>query len=312
MRFRSTCARIVLAATLAVSAAGLAEGQGGELSPNSFAIKHSIAVIGSGSPLFQTLLDKDFPGATGVQSFQSVRPLLAIVHNNTLRIVDAYAVEWVVDEADGSMDTIYLTAVNGPLDDWMLTGQTAVIGPAGTRLVSPFFHWSRKRFPVLLSGGAVVATFGALAQQVPVVQQPLTFEALAARSIQVKLDGAIFGDGVCVGPDTSELFERFKAEQKAQVDEASWVLSELKTSPTNQQLRDALSEQIYKGRNATATDAASFYIAARGRAAEGLLAEVIQRGEQHAQAVAVRLSQATPMALRKKVVPSPAESEGGR
>ncbi|MGH9400692.1 MAG: hypothetical protein ACRD2P_01125, partial [Terriglobia bacterium] len=153
---------------IAVLLAGLiptvvvAGAQGQAPSAKSFALRHSVVVIGPNSPLFETVLAKDFPGVSQVNCFQAVEPLLAILHNNTRRIIKGYMVKWTVTNADGSKDTASLVGLNEPDSLWKLTGQRTVMGLAGTGLgtllVSPFFRWSKKRFPVLLSSNAVVGT----------------------------------------------------------------------------------------------------------------------------------------------------------
>ncbi|MGH9326890.1 MAG: hypothetical protein ACRD2B_09440, partial [Terriglobia bacterium] len=73
---------LMLASCLALSEMGLAA-QGTQISPKSFAGSHSVVVIGSNRPAFDSLLESDFPGASQAEYFQAIKPLLAIIHNNT-------------------------------------------------------------------------------------------------------------------------------------------------------------------------------------------------------------------------------------
>ncbi|MGH9604737.1 MAG: hypothetical protein ACRD3N_03445 [Terracidiphilus sp.] len=302
MRLTGIGARIVLALVSVglIQVAAPAGPQTGQLSPNSFAVSHSVVVIGPNSPLFDSVLQKDFPGVSELTFFGAMQPLLAIVHNNTKRVIKAYVVKWTITNADGSTSAAALSVISeDPLEEGGVAGTRTVLGPAGTglgtQLVCPFRdYWSRRDFAGA-PPGADQSTFVVDAQY-----EPLVAEASTARSIQTTLDGAIFGDGVFVGPDTSKLFERFEAEQKAEVDEANWMLTQLNNGITNQQLTDALSQQIYNGRNATGTDDASLYTAAQGRAAEGLLADLLQQGQQYMRAVATTLAKATPALLRRQ------------
>ncbi|MGH9405376.1 MAG: hypothetical protein ACRD3D_06010 [Terriglobia bacterium] len=209
MGLKAIGVRVLIAVVFAGIAPALAGAQGRTFAPNSMAIAHSVVVIGPNSPAFDTLLERWFPGAGGVKCFATVEPLLAIVHNNSRRVVKAYVVKWVITNSDGTTTIKYLNGVNEPSNLWQLTGQVNAMGPGGggtaSQLVSPFFRWTEERFPKLLAGQAVIATYCALAQQLPVVQQPLVFEAQRASSIRISLDGVIFGDGVFVGPDTSKL-----------------------------------------------------------------------------------------------------------
>ncbi|MGH9327980.1 MAG: hypothetical protein ACRD2B_15025 [Terriglobia bacterium] len=291
---------LMLASCLALSEMGLAA-QGTQISPKSFAGSHSVVVIGANRPAFDSVLEADFPGVSQVQYFSAVKPLLAIIHNNTQRVLKAFAVIWTIVSADGAKSTAILTVVSEPgVDEWRLPGARTVLGRAGTglgiQLISPFFHWARARIGAVLP--ALGTTFSALSSQ-----QAIVAGAQSAASVSAGLDGAIFGDGVCVGPDTSKLFERFQAAQRARIDEARWVESQLNSGATDQQLRQRLSKQIFAGRNSAGTGAASLYAEARGREAERFLA--VLDGDGHAALIAASraLSLAAPLTLTRAGTP---------
>jgi len=289
---------LLLALSLALSQKTLFA-QAGQLSPNRFAVSHSVVVVGSNGPSFDSLLDRDFPGASQVEYFQTVKPLLAIVVNNSERVVKAFVIKWTITSPTGATSTATLPVIwYPPPGDPDLPGSVTVLGRGGTglgtELVSPYSHWTEQRFPVLLKGNAVGAVFQYASLR------SLTSAAQGAASVQATLDGAIFGDGVCVGPNTSKLFERFQAVQKSRVDEAKWMLSELKSGLTNQQLRDALSEQIFKGRDATGTDSASLYAAARGVAASRLMSLLNSGGPPTPEEFSLGWAAARPVALRRQ------------
>ena len=301
MRRTGIITRLILAVILAglAPAAVLAQAQAKPYGPNSMAVGHSVVVIGPDSRNFEGTLENDFPGVTDVNYFEAIRPLLAIVKNHTLRVVKAYAVKWAITNADGSTTTEYLSVVSQPAPgEAQLTGDRTVLGHVGsgyeTELVSPYFNWPQSRFPGLVQVNAVIASFQAASRK------SLASNIQSATGIQTTLDGAIFGDGVFVGPDTSGLYERFQASQQAEVDEAGWVLNQLGAGLTDQQLRDSLSEHIYQGRNSTGTDPTSLYGAARGEEASRLLSVIEHGGQSALQAVATRLANAKPLALRKQ------------
>lgn len=301
MRRTGISARIFVAVVLAglIPAALIAGSLGRPYSPDSFALRHSVGVIGPNARSFEGSLESNFPSLSDVNHFQQVKPLLAIVQNNTKRVVKAYVIKWTIINSDGSNSAAYLTVVQEPLDQWTLTGQRTVLGPTGTNLVSPFFHWNKGEFPVLLHDGAVEGTISAVTSQ-----EPLVVKAKGAVSIKTVLDGAVFGDGVFVGPDTSKLYERFQAEQKAEVQEGKWMLDKLNSDATEQQIRGSLSEHIYEGRNAAAgITAASLYAASRGEEATRLLSVLEQGGLGRLRMVATRLAGATPLVLRKLAEP---------
>lgn len=164
-------AAVLLLAVLAglTQVAARARAQAGPPAPKSFALRHSVVVIGPNSPMFDTLLERWFPGVTDVNYFQQIRPLLAIVHNNTLRAIKAYVVKWTITNADGSTNTTLLPVMQEPLDAWELTGTRTVLGPAGagrgTELVSPYFGWTRKAFGELKPARFVSIPFSSAARE---------------------------------------------------------------------------------------------------------------------------------------------------
>jgi hypothetical protein len=233
-----------------------------------------------------------------VNYYATVKPLLAMVHNNTLRVVKAYVVKWTITNADGSTATEYLPVLSEPgPGQARLTGERTVLGHGGsgfeTALVSPYFNWPQRGFAGLVQGNAVMISFQAARLK------PLASNIQSATRVQTTLDGVIFGDGVFVGPDTSGLYERFQASQQAEVDEAGWLLNQLSAGLTDQQLRDSLSGHIYQGRNSTGTDPASLYAAAQGEEASRLLSIFEQGGQTALQAIATRLANAKRLTLRK-------------
>lgn len=300
MWLRNSSAPVVLAAILTgfVSVFPSRGAQVRRFAPNSWAFRHSVKVFGPNRPIFQAVLKRDFPGATEVDYFHTIQPSLAIIHNNTQHVIKAYAVKWTITNADGSTQTAYLHVMPEPSPgDWRLVGTATVLGRAGTgwgtQLISPFFNWPRRDFGGFLKVNLVWGAFQAASEN------PIISSIQGAASVQVSLDGVIFGDGVFVGPDTSKLFEWFQAEQKAQVDEAAWMQSEVEGGLTDQQLRDALSEQIYKDRRATGTDVASVYTAARGEAASRLLSLLDNLGQAVVGNISSQLAGAKPLTLRR-------------
>jgi hypothetical protein len=296
--------RLILAVILAglAPAAALAQAQVKPRGPNSMAVSHSVAVIGPNRPIFDDLLERWFPGASGVNYYETVKPLLAIVHNNTRNVVKAYVVKWTITNADGSTATEYLPVMSEPgPGEAQLTGERTVLGPGGsaleTELVSPYFRLPRNRFAGLLEINAVLIHFQAASLK------PLASNSRSATSIQTTLDGAIFDDGVFVGPNTFKLYERFQASQQAEVDEAGWMLNQLSAGLTDQQLRDSLSQHIYQGRTSSSTNTAGFYGAARGEEASRLLSAFDQGGHTALRHEASALAGARPLALTKQAAP---------
>lgn len=287
---------VALAALIPVAARAWA--QSAAPAPNSYALGHSVVVIGPNSPMFDTLLERWFPGVTGVNNFKEVKPLLAIVHNNSKRPVVAYVVKSTITGADGTASTAWLHVMGNPApDEARLPGTEAVLGPAGTglgtQLVSPWFHWPRSAFPSLLKVNAVMISF-----------QVANTEAMVssvqrATQIQTTLDGATFGDGVFIGPDTSKLYERLQAAQEAEGDEGAWMLNLLRSGPSIGEIEAQLGQQRYDGFGSAGVDPEDLYQAARGRAAQRLLRALKRGGQGRLQNLAHRLATAKRPVLEK-------------
>lgn len=263
--------------------------------PNSYALGHSVVLIGPNSPMFDTLLERWFPGVTDVNYFKEIKPLLAIVHNNTKRAVVAYVVKWTITGADGTASTAWLHVVGNPApDEARLPGTETVLGPAGTglgtQLVSPWFHWPKRAFPSLLKINAVMITFQAANTS------SLVSGIQGATSIRTTLDGAIFGDGVFIGPDTLKLYERFEAVQQAEVDEGTWMSNLLQGSPSTDEITAQLDQQVYRGWGAAADD---FYTAANGQQANRMLSVLQTGGRTELQAFATQIARAKRMTLQR-------------
>lgn len=300
MRRTGMGALAALVVTLAalIPIATRARAQAAAPAPNSYALGHSVVVIGPNSPMFDTLLERWFPGVTNVNYFKEIKPLLAIVHNNTKRPVKAYVIKWAITNSDGSTSTALLPVMQEPLEPWGPPGARTVLGPAGTgrgsELVSPFFGWTRKGFDTLEPAGLVSIPFSSAARN------PLVSAAQNASSVQVVLDGAIFGDGVFVGADTSKLYERFQAEQEAQVEEEAWIAKELGVGAPAQTIRDGLSKQIYAGVNAAGMSSASLSAAALGRRASRFLRLLDKSGEAALQKAVAIEPKPSPLVLRRQ------------
>lgn len=99
------------------------------------------------------------------------------------------------------------------------------------------------------------------------------------------------------------MFERFEAAQKAEVGEGAWLLSQINSGSTDQEIRDGLSQHIYAGRNDTATDQVSLYGASRGEEAGRLLGALNQLSPAGLAEVARRLAEDRPLTLTRQVGP---------
>jgi hypothetical protein len=256
---------------------------------------HVVQLVGPNDSGFETALDTDFPGLSGVNYFQAAKPLLVILHNPSPSAVRAYVVTWTVTNEAGDVSTANLPIIGEPeTANYALTGQNIVLGAGATELVSPFFHWTKRQFPGLMKINAVYILLQSASMR------PLAASVQNAATVHVALDGDVFDDGVFIGPDASKLFERFQGEQQAEVDEGTWAVDQLSSSTTTEEIQQGLSQQIYEGRNATGTDSASLYTAARGREASRLLGVLDHSGRTALQIVATRLSRAKPMTLSRQ------------
>lgn len=253
----------------------------------------TIGLLHPGDPGFNAALDANFPGIRAVPGFTQIEPLLAILHSESSHAVQAYNLRWSFSKKDGSPATASLLVLEQSSEQWPLVGQKAALEAVETQLVSPFFNWSAKQFPTMLSQGVVKLLFQSN------LSNPLVAEIQASPFSQLTLDGVVFDDGLFTGPDASRLFEQFQAEQQAQVDEAQWVAGQLAHGADQLMLATSLEQQIAKLRSAAINSAPSLYDAALASQANRFYQELRKQGAEAVGKTARKMADAKALKVHR-------------
>lgn len=266
--------------------------------------KAAITLITPSDLRFGDALDRSFPDFRTVEGFETIKPVLAIVRNDSSRPITAYIVRWNIQYADGSKGSIDRPVIGRVLDDQGLPGTATVLRPGEAELVSPYFRWGSREYARLLAVHAILITMQAVTRKTGTGSPKNAYSLLQNYTqVQAGLDGILFGDGDCMGPDTLRLCERVDAAQATRINEGVWILNQVANGVSAHQLKEKLSEQIYEGRRAEGDDAASLYLAARGRAASWMLSRLESRGIRYVQRKAALYARAARMTVRKTHAP---------
>jgi len=256
-------------------------------------------LLGPEDPGFDSSLDTAFPGLRTVNGFEALRPLIAILRCDPTHDVSAYIVEWSISNADGSTKRVSQFLMSESLTGrGILTGQAVVLRANETELVSPFFNLSSSDFSRFASQPMLDIFISAIQRK------KLMASIQGAQKVETSLDGVVYSDGLFVGPNTSQLFERLRAEQLAQRDEGRSILQLLSGNASDLQVLSTLSVDAQKGFASTGTDSFSFYRAARGRTAQRLLTVLTGNdGKTGLQNTVQRLAAARVTPMRKSATP---------
>lgn len=220
----------------------------------------SLTLIKPTDPDFEGMLDTYYPGISDQEGYQnSIRPFLVIVRNDTSELAIAYAITWTANYTDRAVRPLRATFVNRALmDPWAAT----YLPPGGIRLIGPMFNLTSKRYE----------GYHSFAQMYPAS----SFPSAGLSSVNVKVDGVVYEDGSFIGPDTTQIFERYVMARFAVRDEALSALNLIHSSTAPQltvaqQLQQSLNQEMQRDGRATQRTLLALYVQARARSAQDLL-----------------------------------------
>src|ERR1700730_732286 len=221
----------------------------------------NIELIASSQPGFEAAIDADFPGFRHLDGFETVRPYLTILHNNSGHDIKAYAVKWNITGLNGrNSERTLVSWVRGGRG--YLSGEVVVCRSGEARVISPLFNWGASPTTV----AARSKLFSSLARG-PFARDGSVF------AIDVSIDAVVYDDAVCTGPNRTEFCERYEDERNGERDEAADTLQLLELNTPDDLITARLNSDMEKGRTvADRRDRSSFLESARGREARVLLA----------------------------------------
>ena len=249
-----------------------ASAQGASLrlrAPAADRVSSSLTVVTPSEGDFDALLNDYFPGISGMANFESVRPYLLLIRNDTALPAVAYAVRWDVAYAGDGTQTWENYYALRPLDQ-----EPNVALPAGgVRLLSPDFNVTPRQDLAM----------GDFAERYSYPRPPVA-------KMSASVEGVVYRGEKYSGPKGPEVWLRFVAGKLAARDEAVSVVSLLKSGTTLPDLFSTLKLQILRGSWLHGTDAMDVYVYARGNSAQDVDTLIHRMGRERALQVLSRVA----------------------
>ena len=240
---------------------------------------------------FDTMLNSNFPGLERLDGFAIFRPYLVLLRNDTSHIGRAYMMSWERQSSSVGRPQ----PINSFVEryDPAPAAARVALAPGELRLVSPTFDVSPKEYQSVHSHNWVT-------MQLSTRQTHPPYSLTDTQSITPSLD-TVFDDGLCVGADHHQVFERYQRELDAEHDLSQEVLRLLDAKTS-----EADVVAFLKGESDTAAAAstaqsgdASIYAFYRGRQAQTLLTMYRRGGMENLMTRAWRVMQHGPQQLSR-------------
>jgi hypothetical protein len=186
-----------------------------------------------------------FPSQLCCQDSTAAPGVIAI--NGTSVSVKALSIAWSTIGPTGEHAVFYTVLFPEPEQPYLFPGGKDLLVSGGSSLITPAAHIER------LPSGLISAPRSTMFQ--PALEDAL----LHAKSVHVRIDAAIFANGIIIGADKGGLSIRFLTEQNGAIAEARTLLNE----SSDETLKDAIG---WDARRPT-SDSADPVLAARTREA---------------------------------------------
>jgi len=224
---------------------------------------HQLTLIHPDDPEFEALLNGNFPGLERSNGFAIFRPYLVLLRNDTSHAVRVYKVAWKRQSASVRSPQ----PINSFIEkyDPAPAVERVALAPGELHLVSPVFDVSPKEYQSTHQHNSVVTRMSSEQSHPP-------YSLTDTQSITPFVD-AVFDDGLCVGADHYQVFERYQSELDAERDMAQELLRLLDAKPSESDVMAFLKGEYDASVGATTSQSgsASIYAFYRGRQAQELL-----------------------------------------
>ena len=222
-----------------------------------------LTLIQPNDPGFDNLLTTNFPGLARLDGYDTYRPFLVLLRNDTQNTVRAYMLQWEARSLNG--EPFRLQDLIERYDPAPASERVA-LAPGALRLVSDHFDVSPKEYQSLHQHNWVAAMM-AQAGANP------RYASADPNSVVPAVDAAVFDDGLCVGPDHQQIFMRYQREMDAEHDMADAILRLLdQKAPETDVVAFLKAEADASARaNQSQSGSALAYAFYRGRQAQTLL-----------------------------------------
>ena len=256
-------------------------------------LSQRVHLISASNPQFDALLQEHFPAIAASAQYETIKATSVIVANDTRFRIKAFTLRWTVVHQDGSRETSYTMAFPEVRIGNLLPGRDTVLEPNHFGLASPVTHLEETSMASRATSRSHVSdVYASLDNQYS--NADLITSLLAAKEIQVTIDGLVFGTGVFVGKDKYGLLPKFTCERNGAIDEALAVKTSIEHGES---VQATLERDIATGLTSVEPDESC--LTARGREASRLLELLRRKGSSHLEQAVARLSQAQRITLHR-------------
>lgn len=205
-----------------------------------------LSLITPGDPSFDLVIDENYPGLTTSSIYPALRPSIAVLKNDGLVAIKAYAVEWQTTRVDGTHYTIF-TAYLSRLESLHISPPP--LRPGDIRLISHWFSLSPTQF---VNVNVFMQTYATA----------ITSELLPRASTPT-LDGAAFSNGEFDGPNSSGILQAYRYARNADHDAAVDLLEKISSFKSQSEIEDIFTREIARGGAVSQKRTAARYATAR-------------------------------------------------
>lgn len=223
----------------------------------------SLRLINATNPAFDQILEGYFPGITSVEQYQSIRPFLVLLRNDSSLSAKAYAIHWDLTTSEGSQHELTVSFIRRRL---LMPQAEHSIKPADVRLVSPLFNLTPRDYadnPYFSSRypAALYPNFG------------------SSMNVTSSLDGVVYSDGTFVGENRTKILQSYRCSRNAEHDETLAILSAV-ASENSTDLAALLRQHVQKGYSGDGSDIHGVYRHARAESATMMLGMLRHMGRK--------------------------------
>lgn len=214
----------------------------------------SLTLIKPSDPRFDDMIDINYPGLSHESAYQSMRPFLVIVRNDTGLPAVAYAITWTTEYTTGPGRQYQAVVVNRPL---MNRGAMQYIPSGAVRLLSPVLNLTPKDYQ----------SYQSFSKMFPA---SIFRGSQGLVSVDIKVDGVVYNDNTFIGEDKTRILQRYVMARFAIRDESRAALRLINsTGPQFQipaELQQMLNNEFQWGAKADQDTPLALYVRARGQA----------------------------------------------
>src|ERR1051325_11385567 len=232
---------------------------------------HTLRVLTSSDPDFNSSLDREYPGLRQLPEFRDLQSKVVLVQNQSSRQIHAFVMKWTTQASGEAPAVAYSPYMKTPKPDHVLTGGVTLAANE-TILLSPWLTLSKSLH------ASMKGTNGPQSALAAFLRASVSGPAKDVKLVSGSVDSAVVSDSTIIGPDEAKLLDHFECERNGQHDEGVSIMRALRAKASDQEITDKLNEHIQRGQVLRGNaDRESLYRSARATEAQMLL-QILQQG----------------------------------